>query len=200
LAGFSPAVRGDQPSEILPGLFLGGHPARFVKKGGGFPSYPHGSVHEKTGSTLIVNCCAAPSAAPHIIECVKDGTKTFHESSADCFAQAACDDQLVVVHNVAMVDDDEYPIGNDIHAVCRALAAALVPQWRAALESEAPGPSRIRGAFVHCQMGVSRSATVVIAFLMWAFGLDLEAALAFAETRRRCVSPNPGFHSMLRAF
>ena len=46
---------------------------------------------------------------------------------------------------------------------------------------------------VHCAAGVSRSSTVVIAYLMATTEMNWEAALDFVRNRRRCVSPNPGF-------
>ncbi len=46
---------------------------------------------------------------------------------------------------------------------------------------------------VHCEFGVSRSATVVAAYLMHARGCGVDAALQFLRTRRPKVKPNPGF-------
>ncbi|KAK1905616.1 Dual specificity protein phosphatase 13 isoform B [Dissostichus eleginoides] len=50
-------------------------------------------------------------------------------------------------------------------------------------------PGRV---FVHCLMGVSRSATLVLAFLMIAEGLSLQEAVA-AVRPHRDVCPNQGF-------
>ncbi|XP_067092311.1 uncharacterized protein [Osmerus mordax] len=46
--------------------------------------------------------------------------------------------------------------------------------------------------FVHCLMGVSRSATLVLAFLMISEGLRLQEAAA-AVRQHRDIFPNPGF-------
>ncbi|KAL7889865.1 hypothetical protein AOLI_G00021230 [Acnodon oligacanthus] len=55
----------------------------------------------------------------------------------------------------------------------------------------------IRKVFVHCLMGVSRSATLVLAFLMICEELTLmEAARAVRQHRDIC--PNPGFLNQLR--
>ncbi|XP_008427992.1 dual specificity protein phosphatase 13B [Poecilia reticulata] len=51
--------------------------------------------------------------------------------------------------------------------------------------------------FVHCLMGVSRSATLVLAFLMIAEGLRLQEAVA-AVRPHRDICPNPGFLLQLR--
>lgn len=49
---------------------------------------------------------------------------------------------------------------------------------------------------VHCTAGISRSATVVLAYLMWKHRQPLEAALEMVEKSRH-VSPNPNFMRQL---
>lgn len=56
-------------------------------------------------------------------------------------------------------------------------------------------PGRV---FVHCLMGVSRSATLVLAFLMIVEGLTLQEAVA-AVRPHRDIFPNPGFLQQLRS-
>jgi protein-tyrosine phosphatase len=45
---------------------------------------------------------------------------------------------------------------------------------------------------VHCMAGVSRSATIVIAYLMHRMKLTLEEAHVLVKTRRKCIHPNSG--------
>ncbi|XP_071336884.1 serine/threonine/tyrosine-interacting-like protein 2 [Trachinotus anak] len=52
--------------------------------------------------------------------------------------------------------------------------------------------------FVHCLMGVSRSATLVLAFLMIVEGLRLQEAVAAVRSHRD-ICPNPGFLQQLRS-
>uniref|UniRef100_A0A665TVD6 Dual specificity protein phosphatase n=1 Tax=Echeneis naucrates TaxID=173247 RepID=A0A665TVD6_ECHNA len=52
--------------------------------------------------------------------------------------------------------------------------------------------------FVHCLMGVSRSATLVLAFLMIAEGLTLKEAVAAVRSHRD-ICPNSGFLQQLRS-
>lgn len=47
--------------------------------------------------------------------------------------------------------------------------------------------------FVHCQHGVSRSATIVIAYLMWRDGLSYDDALDLVRLARPTINPNIGF-------
>ncbi|XP_065164104.1 dual specificity protein phosphatase MPK-4-like [Atheta coriaria] len=51
--------------------------------------------------------------------------------------------------------------------------------------------------FVHCYFGVSRSATVIIAYLMKKYGLTYIEAFDMAKKQRSLVYPNQGFVSQL---
>lgn len=50
---------------------------------------------------------------------------------------------------------------------------------------------------VHCQAGVSRSCSAVIAYLMWARGLVYTDSLAYVKSHRTVASPNMAFFTML---
>jgi protein-tyrosine phosphatase len=53
---------------------------------------------------------------------------------------------------------------------------------------------------VHCMGGISRSPTVVTAYVMWRLGLRLTAALAYVRERRPCIEPNWTFYGDLQQF
>lgn len=53
---------------------------------------------------------------------------------------------------------------------------------------------------VHCHFGVSRSATLVIAYIMEKYRLTFEQAFTYVRARRRFINPNPGFVSQLRDY
>ena len=53
------------------------------------------------------------------------------------------------------------------------------------------------GVFVHCAMGKSRSATMVVAYLMWKYGKPWEEALAQLCEGRPVCDPNIGFKEQL---
>eukprot|EP00741_Cyanophora_paradoxa_P005325 tig00000880_g5164.t1 len=56
------------------------------------------------------------------------------------------------------------------------------------------------GVLVHCAMGVSRSGAVVVAYLMAAFSMSRDEALAQVRKARPQVEPNRGFMRQLAVF
>ena len=51
---------------------------------------------------------------------------------------------------------------------------------------------------VHCSQGVSRSVTLVIAYLMWRRDLCFEEAFAAVKAARGVANPNIGFVCQVR--
>ena len=57
-----------------------------------------------------------------------------------------------------------------------------------------------KACLVHCTMGMSRSCSIVLAYLVRNCGMSLHQALIHVKERRPVVSPNPGFMSQLVNF
>ncbi|KAF8328192.1 uncharacterized protein EI90DRAFT_3218374 [Cantharellus anzutake] len=60
--------------------------------------------------------------------------------------------------------------------------------------------SRGEGILVHCQAGMSRSATIVAAFLMYSQNLDRDSAIKLIQQARPSVAPNVGFMEQLELY
>jgi len=75
--------------------------------------------------------------------------------------------------------------------------AATFPRLFDFAEAAGAGDSNAK-LFVHCEVGVSRSATLVIALLMKTEGLSFFDALCRARSKRFQVLPNIGFASQLQ--
>lgn len=58
-----------------------------------------------------------------------------------------------------------------------------------------PGP-----VFVHCRMGISRSSSIVIAYIGKKFNLPYEQVYEIVKHRRHCISPNHGFKAQLKKY
>ncbi|XP_018419845.1 PREDICTED: dual specificity protein phosphatase 22 [Nanorana parkeri] len=56
------------------------------------------------------------------------------------------------------------------------------------------------GCLVHCLAGVSRSVTLVVAYVMTITNLEWEDALAAVRGARTCANPNMGFQKQLEDF
>ncbi|KAG0706920.1 hypothetical protein DFH29DRAFT_899046 [Suillus ampliporus] len=57
-----------------------------------------------------------------------------------------------------------------------------------------------RGVLVHCGAGISRSATIVAAYLMYSLKLDPASAVDMIREVRPIVEPNEGFMEQLKVF
>ena len=53
---------------------------------------------------------------------------------------------------------------------------------------------------VHCAAGISRSSTIVIAYLMKKNRWSVDDAFNFVKTKRKIISPNAGFMNQLRIY
>ena len=54
--------------------------------------------------------------------------------------------------------------------------------------------------FIHCMCGVSRSSTIVIAYLMWKTYCSYYNSYFFVKSRRPFIDPNDGFVKQLKMF
>lgn len=53
---------------------------------------------------------------------------------------------------------------------------------------------------VHCKMGISRSASVVIAYAMKAYNWEFDQAIKHVKEKRNCIKPNKSFVSQLETY
>jgi protein-tyrosine phosphatase len=53
---------------------------------------------------------------------------------------------------------------------------------------------------VHCNQGISRSATIIISYLMKYAGFSLAGAFRYTKRQRRIILPNPGYMRQLITF
>lgn len=61
--------------------------------------------------------------------------------------------------------------------------------------NDSPGP-----VYVHCQMGISRSPSVVIAYVGRKFKMTFDEAYDVVENRRPCIGPNHGFKNQVKRY
>lgn len=54
--------------------------------------------------------------------------------------------------------------------------------------------------YVHCMYGVSRSATMVCAYLIYKHGMSCDEAIAFLKSKRPCINPIAAFRQKLKYY
>ena len=54
--------------------------------------------------------------------------------------------------------------------------------------------------YIHCVMGISRSASIVIAYIMYKNKMPFNEAFDFVSKKRKVISPNTGFKDQLIKF
>jgi len=109
----------------------------------------------------------------HVLNCAHTVCENYHEKD------------FKYVRPIDLVDASKEEIGN------------FMLQAIADIESVREDRGKI---LVHCQLGSSRSATLVIAYLMWLEGLDAQTAFVEVKKKRSIVSPNLGFIVQLNNF
>ncbi|XP_041916813.1 protein phosphatase Slingshot homolog 3 [Alosa sapidissima] len=76
----------------------------------------------------------------------------------------------------------------------------LLPHWKNTYTFINSARQSGQAVLVHCKMGVSRSASTVMAYLMKQQGLTLEEALSYVRECRPIVQPNDGFMQQLQTY
>ncbi|XP_068594452.1 protein phosphatase Slingshot homolog 1 [Brachionichthys hirsutus] len=88
-------------------------------------------------------------------------------------------------HNIRVYDED---------------ATDLLAHWNDTYNFIVKAKKNRSKCLVHCKMGVSRSASTVIAYAMKEFGWSLEKAYNFVKQKRNITRPNPGFMRQLAEY
>lgn len=55
-----------------------------------------------------------------------------------------------------------------------------------------------KNILIHCMAGISRSASLVIAWLMYKFNFNYETSHKYVLSKRSIINPNPGFVEQLK--
>nr|XP_046243342.1 protein phosphatase Slingshot homolog 1 isoform X2 [Scatophagus argus] len=88
-------------------------------------------------------------------------------------------------HNIRVYDED---------------ATDLLAHWNDTYNFIVKAKKNHSKCLVHCKMGVSRSASTVIAYAMKEYGWSLEKAYNFVKQKRSITRPNPSFMRQLAEY
>ncbi|XP_054085948.1 dual specificity protein phosphatase 19 [Zeugodacus cucurbitae] len=75
------------------------------------------------------------------------------------------------------------------------LSAHVIPAANKFIKSAELARGRV---LVHCNAGVSRAASIVIAYLILVRGMRYDAAYTLVKSKRECIQPNVGFIKQLK--
>lgn len=117
----------------------------------------------------------------HIVRCIPEA----HGRKAHAEAIELCQNEQLTLTIVEVEDDIEANIAAHFPAAFAAIDAAL---------------AKNEGVLVHCQAGVSRSASIVTAYVMRARNATFDAAYEHVRARRPAACPNYAFAEQLVAF
>ncbi|CAG2117365.1 unnamed protein product [Medioppia subpectinata] len=122
----------------------------------------------------------------------------------------ALDEKQILWYNIkTIVTVMEEPIDNRFH--CEGVAyhwikaedyeeEDLLTHFHEAYDIIDAAVTAKTGVLVHCRAGISRSATIVIAYLMRKLQKPYKEVRALVRSRRDCIEPNDGFVDQLLLF
>ncbi|GBP48138.1 Protein phosphatase Slingshot [Eumeta japonica] len=76
----------------------------------------------------------------------------------------------------------------------------LLKHWDNTYKYISKAQSEGSKVLVHCKMGISRSASVVIAYAMKAYNWNFDKALRHVKEKRSCIKPNTNFLNQLETY
>uniref|UniRef100_A0A8C9Y9C0 Dual specificity protein phosphatase 22-B n=1 Tax=Sander lucioperca TaxID=283035 RepID=A0A8C9Y9C0_SANLU len=121
--------------------------------------------------------------------------------------QYARDRELLAQHNIThilSIHDTAAPILEDMTYLCISAAdhskQNLIQYFRDSIMFIHESRLKGEGCLVHCVAGVSRSVTLVVAYIMTVTGRGWVESLAAVRAARPCAGPNLGFLRQLEEF
>lgn len=188
----------DSIHEIIPGLFLSCE-SRVADK----------SKAMRDGIALIISLCATKSDSMYTVYhgessgnfcCLEYDQSDFllelNKYTSSSLPSMA--EKLLFLCKIPADDVPTYNISQHFMECCYLIELCLCNRHGLDLQGKNNQEnSRLPNVVVHCLAGVSRSASVVAAYLMKKFDLSAEEAVSFLKSVRQVVSPNVGFLQQL---
>lgn len=144
---------------------------------------------------------SVPSSAPRL-QCSKPGA--LYLGSISAVLDPSILKEHDIHHLVQVLDVPWLPASEQDGYECYRLdildleSQDLKPHLEDAVEDIDSALRRGCNVLVHCQQGISRSAAIVIAYLIRKRGMSFDSAVTFVRQRRPCIKPNSGFVRCLR--
>ncbi|KAL0966182.1 hypothetical protein UPYG_G00291990 [Umbra pygmaea] len=108
------------------------------------------------------------------------------------------------ITHILSIHDSAAPILPEMTYLCISAAdlptQSLIQHFKQSIVFMHEARLKGEGCLVHCLAGVSRSVTLVVAYIMTVTGLGWKETLAAVRVARPCASPNLGFQCQLQEF
>lgn len=191
----------DSIHEIIPGLFLTCESQVKDKE-----------VLMKDGISLVINLCSTQSDSRYTVfhseangelRCLIYDQSEFFEKLKEYTSHSLPNtlERLLFVYKIPAEDVPTYDISQYFMECCYLLELCLSNRRFQELHSiDTELTASFPDVVVHCLAGISRSATVVAAYLMKKYHQSLKDVLCFMKNVRPVVSPNPGFLQQLKVW
>lgn len=88
----------------------------------------------------------------------------------------------------------------DVPQLCKVIDSEWDEIFGKSEDGDGDGVCNYNKVLVHCQCGISRSATMVIAYLMKMFQMSYDESLTYVTYCRPIISPNLGFRTQLKSW
>ncbi|KPA85462.1 putative dual-specificity protein phosphatase [Leptomonas pyrrhocoris] len=185
-------------SEVIPGLYLTCESEVADKK-----------KCLENGNALVINMCGSPHTRKYRVY-EKDGSDTYafrrFESQSEFYVELnnycqgaaliSLDARKIFYVTISAEDLPTYSI--DLHFLeCSVLIELVLRSRQTAERHDDADYAAAPSVVVHCMVGVSRSAAVVIAYMMKKYNISRDAAIRFIRCTRPVIQPNPGFQRQL---
>jgi protein-tyrosine phosphatase len=122
------------------------------------------------------------------------------QQSSDQFLSLEKDNALSNRNSKILVDDEIIPLKYLRIDIADDPSANISKYFRECIDFIENVRSTNGRIYVHCQAGISRSVTIVIAYLMNSQKISYKQALDLVKERRPNVKPNYGFTKQLQEF
>ncbi|CCW68727.1 unnamed protein product [Phytomonas sp. Hart1] len=187
-------------SEIIPGLYLTCE-----------QEVRNRQVAIEMGMALILNMCALEDIETYEVYLFDEGENIFLNREIKDFQQFVYElneytsylsdkdlaKRKTFIYNIPAVDTPNYLIENHFPLTSALIRLVLCNRTLLERNNDHWTYEQLHAVVAHCMVGVSRSASIVAAYLMKKAGITRNDALSFIQMVRPVVNPNNGFRHQL---